>query len=94
MMTPYGAPSPYAYIIPVPNDTVGLIIGKNGETIRKLQNDSGAKIQVAKVPIRDKNIRNVFVEAEHEKYILAKESIDKIIADHKRANDPQIFIGE
>lgn len=36
MMTPYGAPSPYAYIIPVPNDTVGLIIGKSGETIRRL----------------------------------------------------------
>ena len=36
MMTPYGAPSPYAYIIVVPNDAVGLIIGKSGETIRKL----------------------------------------------------------
>ena len=36
MMTPYGAPSYFAYIIPVPNDIVGLIIGKNGETIRKL----------------------------------------------------------
>jgi len=34
MMTPYGPPSPYAYIIPVPNDCVGLIIGKGGETIR------------------------------------------------------------
>lgn len=93
-MTPYGAPSPYAYIIPVPNDTVGLIIGKSGETIRRLQNESGAKIQVAKVPIKDKNIRNVFVEAEHEKYVAAKEAIDKIINDHKRANDPQIYIGE
>jgi hypothetical protein len=37
MMTPYGPPSPYAYIIPVPNDCVGLIIGKGGETIRQLQ---------------------------------------------------------
>ena len=34
LMTPYGPPSPYAYIIPVPNDCVGLIIGKGGETIR------------------------------------------------------------
>jgi len=48
MMTPYGPPSPYAYIIPVPNDCVGLIIGKGGETIRQLQVESGAKIQVAK----------------------------------------------
>ena len=44
MMTPYGPPSPYAYIIPVPNDCVGLIIGKGGDTIRQLQMDSGAKI--------------------------------------------------
>ena len=34
MMTPYGPPSAQAYIIPVPNDIVGLIIGKSGETIR------------------------------------------------------------
>lgn len=44
MMTPYGPPSPMAYIIPVPNDIVGLIIGKGGETIRQLQLESGAKI--------------------------------------------------
>ena len=48
LLTPYGPPSPYAYIIPVPNDSIGLIIGKEGEMIRKLQIDSGAKIQVAK----------------------------------------------
>lgn len=36
MMTPYGPPSTQAYIVPVPNDVVGLIIGKNGETIRHL----------------------------------------------------------
>jgi polyribonucleotide nucleotidyltransferase len=33
-----------AYIIPVPNDIVGLIIGKGGDTIRQLQAESGAKI--------------------------------------------------
>lgn len=53
MMTPYGAPSSSAYIIPVPNDAVGLIIGKKGETIRRLQNESGAKIQVAKSEIKN-----------------------------------------
>lgn len=94
MMTPYGAPSPYAYILPVPNDAVGLIIGKHGETIRKLQNDSGAKIQVAKTEIKDTNRRNVFVEGTHEKYILAKEAIEAIISEHRRASDPQIHIGD
>lgn len=36
MMTPYGPPSANAYIVPVPDDIVGLIIGKGGETIRQL----------------------------------------------------------
>lgn len=94
MMTPYGPPSPYAYIIPVPNDIVGLIIGKQGETIRKLQQDSGAKIQVAKEPIKGANIRNVFVEGEHERYLEAKEAIELIIRENRKPNDPVIHIGE
>ena len=44
MLTPYGPPNPNAYVVPVPNDCVGLIIGKGGETIRNLQLQSGAKI--------------------------------------------------
>lgn len=45
-MTPYGPPDRSARILPVPNDCVGLIIGKNGETIRKLHRETGCKIQV------------------------------------------------
>jgi hypothetical protein len=37
LLTPYGPPSPNAMIIAVPNDCVGLIIGKGGDTIRHLQ---------------------------------------------------------
>jgi hypothetical protein len=36
LLTPYGPPSPYAIIIAIPNECVGLIIGKGGETIRHL----------------------------------------------------------
>ena len=93
-MTPYGAPSSSAYILPVPNDSVGLIIGKNGETIRRLQNESGAKIQVAKTEIKDTNVRNVFIEADHEKYILAKEAIEAVINEHPRQSEMCIYIGE
>jgi hypothetical protein len=46
LMTPYGPPDKNARIIPVPNDCVGLIIGKNGETIRRLNREAGCKIQV------------------------------------------------
>ena len=79
MMTPYGPPSPMAYIIPVPNDIVGLIIGKGGDTIRQLQAESGAKIQVAKAEVKDSGTRNVFVEGPDDKYRKAKEMIDDII---------------
>lgn len=34
--------------IEIPNDRVGVIIGKGGETIKFLQNQSGAKIQVTR----------------------------------------------
>jgi hypothetical protein len=49
LMTPYGPPDKNARIMPVPNDCVGLIIGKNGETIRRLHRDTGCKIQVFKI---------------------------------------------
>lgn len=84
LLTPYGPPSPFAYIIPVPNDSIGLIIGKNGEMIRQLQQESGAKIQVAKKEVVGKNVRYVFVEGSEDKYINAKNLIEKIVADHKR----------
>lgn len=46
--------------IQVPNDSVGLIIGKGGETVRALQQQSGAKIQIEPVhgvPPVDRNVQ-------------------------------------
>lgn len=94
MMTPYGPPSPYAYIIPIPNDCVGLVIGRGGETIRNLQQESGAKIQVAKKEIPNTNMRNVFVEGTPDKYQKAKDMIDEIIREQRRSSDPLIHVGE
>lgn len=36
MMTPYGLPSPFAYTFVIPNDCVGILIGRGGEAIRNL----------------------------------------------------------
>ena len=94
MLTPFGLPSSQAFIIPVPDDAVGLIIGKNGETIRRLQSESGARIQVARMKIKDTNKRNVFVEGDREKYVLAREAIMEVINQHPRHNEMMIFIGE
>ena len=90
MMTPYGPPNASAYIIPVPNDIVGLIIGKGGETIRELQSKSGAKIQVAVKEVEATNCRNVFVEGPDDKYRKAKEMIDEIIKVQKQTSNPQV----
>jgi far upstream element-binding protein len=65
----------------VPNECVGLIIGKGGETIRQLQQQTGAKIQVAKKEMPHKGVRNVFVEGSVERYDHAKRLIDEIIAE-------------
>jgi far upstream element-binding protein len=84
MLTPYGPPSPYAYIIPVPNECVGLIIGKGGETIRFLQMRSGSKIQVAKKEIPGSSLRNVFIEGPPEKFDGARKLIEEIVDEHRR----------
>ncbi|CAJ0626013.1 12631_t:CDS:10 [Entrophospora sp. SA101] len=62
--------------IKVPNDSVGLIIGKGGETVRALQQKSGAKIQIEPVyggvpPIE----RNVQIIGSAENIAIAKSLI-------------------
>lgn len=79
MMTPYGPPSNKAFIVPVPDDVVGLIIGKSGETIRQLQSESGAKIQVALKAMPENNMRRVFVEGPDDNFAAAKDMIEQIV---------------
>jgi rRNA processing protein Krr1/Pno1 len=81
MLTPYGPPDKNARIVPVPNDCVGLIIGKNGETIRRLNRESGCKVQIAIKPIPNTEVRNVFIEGPPEKYEIAKKLIEEIISE-------------
>ena len=75
----------------VPNECVGLIIGKGGETIRQLQQESGAKIQVAKKEIQNTGFRNVFVDAPPERYEHAKKLIDNIIEEVRPPTNNQLF---
>lgn len=77
----------------MPNDCVGLIIGKGGETIRLLQNESGARIQVAKKE-SGQGMRNVYVEGSADKFEKAKQLIEDIIKDNKKSNDSLMHIGE
>ena len=93
LLTPYGPPSPFAQIFPVPNECVGLIIGKGGDTIRHLQLRSGCKIQVAKKQIPYTDIRNVFVEGPQDKLENARVLIEKIVHEHKRVQESLLKVG-
>jgi far upstream element-binding protein len=80
LTTPYGPPSPDAYVIPVPNDCVGLVIGKGGDTIKMLQVNSGArKVQVAADSNPNSSTRNVFVEGDRESINRVKKMLQDII---------------
>jgi hypothetical protein len=67
MTTPYGPPSKDAYVYPVPNDCVGLVIGVKGETIMMLKEKSGCRnVQVATDSAPGSSTRNVFIEGDSE----------------------------
>ena len=55
-----------------------MIIGKGGDTIRQLQQESGAKIQVAKKEVQNTGSRNVFVDGPEDRYDLAKKLIENM----------------
>jgi far upstream element-binding protein len=85
MTTPYGPPSADAFVIRVPNDCVGLVIGKSGETIRQLQMQSGAKkVQVAADSNKGQNYRNVFVEGDREAYDQVQKMIKDIVEQQQK----------
>ncbi len=85
LLTPYGPPSPSAYIIPVPDECIGIIIGKAGDNIRQLQQETGAKILVAKKEIPGTKIRNVFVEGSPERYEHVKRIIEAIVEERQKS---------
>ena len=94
LMTPYGPPDKNARILPVPDDCVGLIIGKNGDTIRRLNRDSGCKIQIAIEPVPNSTTRNVFIEGPPEKYEIAKRLIEDIISEQIAMKQSCSHLGE
>jgi hypothetical protein len=48
-------------IVNVPNESVGLVIGKQGATIKMLEGQSGARIQIAKECPPGNNMRPITV---------------------------------
>mmetsp|Transcript_2684 Transcript_2684/g.321 ORF Transcript_2684/g.321 Transcript_2684/m.321 type:complete len:189 (+) Transcript_2684:188-754(+) len=85
MSTNTGPPSFDSFMLPIPNESVGLIIGKQGDMIKKLRASSNASvIQVAKDCAYGCAYRNVFIEGSLESYCLSKKAIYEIIDTYNR----------
>lgn len=83
--TPYGPPSMDARAISVPKDCIGLVIGKGGENIKRLQAQSGAtKVQVAANNAPGSDYRNVFIEGSDEAFRKVKALLGEIVENHNR----------
>jgi len=94
LMTPYGPPDKSARFLQVPDDCVGLIIGKNGDTIRRLNRESACKIQIAVKPIPNTKMRYVFIEGPEDRYEFAKKLIEAIIAEQVNMKMNSAHLGE
>ncbi|KAF6159700.1 hypothetical protein GIB67_029958 [Kingdonia uniflora] len=83
-----GGPSEH-YQIQVPNEKVGLIIGKGGETIKSLQTKSGARIQLIPqhLPEGDQSKeRIVKVTGDRRQIEIAKEMIKEVMSQTVRSS--------
>ena len=69
--------------IHVPSNVVGLIIGKGGESIRDLQERTGARVQVAKENLPGTNDRVVTVSGSEQQIREASAAIDNIVNDRR-----------
>ncbi|CAA6666104.1 unnamed protein product [Spirodela intermedia] len=72
------------FIMKVPNNKVGLVIGKGGETIKSMQAKSGARIQIIPLhlPPGDTSIeRTVQIDGTSEQIESAKQLVNEVISE-------------
>ncbi|CAN4081344.1 unnamed protein product [Withania somnifera] len=72
--------------IQVPNEKVGLIIGKGGETIKSLQTRSGARIQLVPLPSdgKESQERTVRVTGDKKQIEMARDMIKEVMSQPVR----------
>ncbi|KAL5271105.1 hypothetical protein ACHWQZ_G001680 [Mnemiopsis leidyi] len=64
--------------VPVPKDLVGMVIGRDGQTIRKIQNETGAKVQFNTVDPNVPGERFVLVQGTREQVERAVYQVNQI----------------
>lgn len=93
---PTGFNSPIQRPIKIPNSTVGLLIGKQGETIKQFQNETGGRIQISKDDTgeyRDITLcgaNHMEVEMLHKK---VKDLVDMCLARQGKGGTPGVIEG-
>lgn len=89
-----GIINPTAYIIPVPNECIGILLGNSGETIRQIQQKAEAhNVQISADSNPNSKTRNVFVEGSEDAFLRVKKLVDEIVNTYLRlktvvAEDP------
>ncbi|XP_042511929.1 far upstream element-binding protein 2 isoform X2 [Macadamia integrifolia] len=84
-----GQPGAEQFVMKVPNNKVGLIIGKGGETIKNMQATSGARIQLIPLhlpPGDTSTERTVQIDGTPEQIESAKQSISEVTSDNRVRN--------
>ncbi|KAF6138190.1 hypothetical protein GIB67_011030 [Kingdonia uniflora] len=74
----------------VPNNKVGLIIGKGGETIKNMQSRSGARIQLIPLhlpPGDTSTERTVYIDGTEEQIESAKQLVNEVISENRVRNN-------
>ncbi|XP_059452976.1 uncharacterized protein LOC132183632 isoform X2 [Corylus avellana] len=77
------------FVMKVPNNKVGLVIGKGGETIKNMQARTGARIQVIPLhlPPGDTSIeRTLQIDGTNEQIESAKQLVNEVISENRVRN--------
>ncbi|XP_043722537.1 far upstream element-binding protein 1-like [Telopea speciosissima] len=84
-----GQPGADQFVMKVPNNKVGLIIGKGGETIKNMQGSSGARIQLIPLhlpPGDTSTERTVQIDGTKEQIESAKQLISEVTSENRVRN--------
>ncbi|CAL1389995.1 unnamed protein product [Linum trigynum] len=77
------------FVMKIPNNKVGLVIGKGGETIKSMQARTGARIQVIPLhlpPGDTTSDRNVHIDGTSDQVEAAKQLVNEVISENRMRN--------
>jgi far upstream element-binding protein len=90
---PGGSSDSYQIELRVPNNMVGLIIGRGGENILRIQTQLSVNVQIAKESEMKpgETLRSIVIKGQEDNVEEAKKRIDEIIAQHNQKHSGQMF---